>query len=159
MAGRIARWVFGAVSFVASVIAIDGWLRDRGPESVFGSLEVHPAGWALISAVSVGVFGALVSPWILPRLQKRKHEFMRLGSEIRAMRTVLIHKDDELVMSPKDRLFDLGTRLERLGVDLLGPKDEVDYAAFIEMAERGAWREARRRFPLGRRRQRVQDEG
>ena len=148
MTMRISRFVAGTLGLTASVLTI--WAERAGPLEVVAGLEVGPAGFALAAAALLGVFGALVSPtviqWCLVRWGVRQRQFKKLAPEIRSLRAVLIHDDDDVV-NARDRCFDLETRLRHLGVSSLGPKTEIDYSIFIEMAERGAWREARRRFP------------
>ena len=102
-----------------------------GPLEVIAGVEVGPAGFALIAAVPLSVFGALVSPrvtrWHLARWRQRQHAFRELAPEIRELRAVLVHEDDGVV-DARDRILDLETRLRRLGISTLCPKTEVDYA-------------------------------
>ena len=148
MTMRIVRFVTGTLGLTASVLTI--WAERAGPLEVVAGLEVGPAGFALTAAAMLGVFGALVSPtaiqWCLARWRVRQRQFRELALEIRSLRAVLIHDDDHVVKA-RDRCLDLETRLRRLGISSLGPKTEIDHSIFIELAERGAWREARRRFP------------
>ena len=146
----------------ATLAAVPGafmvWAHLAGPLEVIAGVEVAPAGFALITAAPSSVFVALVSPgttrWCVERWRERQHGFRELAPEIRELRPVLVHEDDDAVADARGRLFDLETKLRRLGVSALYPKTEVDYAIFIEMAERGAWKEARKTFPVPKKQRR-----
>ncbi|MCY4634536.1 MAG: hypothetical protein OXG04_08560 [Acidobacteria bacterium] len=150
MTMRVSRFVTATLGLVASVLTI--WAERAGPLEVVAGLEVGPAGFAVVAAVLLGVFGALVSPtvsqWCLARWSVRQRQFRELAPVIRALRPALIH--DDRGYRDQDLALDVEVRLRRLGLSVLSPKTEVDYARFIEMAERGAWREARRRFPAAK---------
>ena len=144
---RVSRFVTATLGLTASVLTI--WAERAGPLEVVAGLEVGPAGFALVAAILLGAFGALVSPtatpWCLARWRVRQRQFRELEPEIRALRPALIH--DDRFDGDTDRVHDVEAKLRRLGMSILSPKTAVDYARFIEMAERGAWRDARRRFP------------
>lgn len=151
MIGRIARWVVGAVSFVASVIAIDRYVRDLGPAEVFGSVEVHPSGWGLIAAVLAGVFGALVAQplfewWVFEPRRTRVKRFQALHSGVLNIRTLQQARADSEDLSFAYEAIAPGLRA--LGVDL--QQAIQDGPTLLDMMERGALGEARQRFPAGR---------
>ena len=146
---RALGYVSGAITLTASVLTI--WASRVGPLQVLTGLEVGAAGLALVAAVPAGVVASMVMPtvarWFLTFWGRRQRKFRELAPAIRELRHEL--KGEYLGDGDLDLALDVETRLRRLGISILAPRAEVGagYAALIEMAERGAWKEARRRFP------------
>ena len=154
MVAQIARWVVGAVSFVAGVLAIVS--GARGPLRVIGEVEVHPTGWILAAAAFAGVLGAMTLPrlyeqlWRAPR-RARIERFRELPPTIAAVREAMDRNRARPPGSAEPRdinlYADLDAKLRHLGVYAFGRERAVDYSFLIDAAERGDLRAAGRRFP------------
>ena len=148
--------VIGAITLTSGVLTIRAELA--GPLEVVAGLEVGPAGFALATGALLGVFASVIMPtvaqWYLARWPSPRRRFRELAPAVRTLRHVLFEhttRSDDDPDPELDQAFDVEIRLQRLGISILAPGNPADYAVLIELAERGAWREARRKFPTERR--------
>lgn len=174
--GRLARawqWVTGSLSLVASVLAIVSHVG--GPLKLVGGLEVHPTAWILVVTVFAGLFGAsvvhpVIDRWMLAPWRARVERFRGLKQEIVAVRNGFdqdladrAHRQERgaprAALGPQrlrhlHEMADMDARLRNLGIGFFGSSGgDMDFATLIDMMERGALREAQKRFPLSERRQ------
>ena len=145
---RLWAWVSGGFGFVSSVLGVVA--HACGPLKVVGDVEIHPAGWALAASVAFAVLGALlVQPLIIAPRRARVARFRGLLPRVLAVRNRQVDgtqaEFEQMGLTTQD---DVRAALSKLGIDFGATRPHTP--VFCDMLERGALREAQKRFPLHR---------
>ena len=158
MIRKAAGWVNGVVGFIAGVIAIVTYVRQEPVRAI--DMELHPADWLLLAGVCFGVLAAVATHPIAERRRRirlaRSSRFERLLPRVKGIRKLVLQRPSRSARAAPIRNVEIGliiadtqAALAALGVDF--PFRELgEYPVFIDMLERGALREAQRRFPAPR---------
>ena len=135
------------------------------PLKVVGNVEVHATGWFLLGVVFLGLFGASMAPiidrWLFEPRRQRTLRFGELKPEVdrilknlyrgirdRPNRAQPEHSSPAENLEMLELTNGLNVRLRAIGVGQITGLDVTEYLTLVDMMERGALREARKRFPL-----------
>ena len=135
------------------------------PLKIVGNVEVHPTGWFLLGVVFLGLFGATMAPtidrWLFEPRRRRTLRFAKLKPEVdrilqnlyrgirdRPSRAQPEHSSRAENLDLLEFTNGLNVRLRAIGVGEITGLDVTEYLILVDMMERGALREARKRFPL-----------
>ena len=157
------QWVSAALGVTASVLAIVAKLSK--PLKVLGDMEVHATAWVLVATVFFGMFGAslhqVIDRWVFAPRRERVSRFQQLKPEVdrvlqnlyrgirdRPHRSQPAHSSYAENVEMLQLTSALNVRLRAIGVGPTTGLDPEEYLILVDMMERGALREARKRFPL-----------
>ena len=154
MIGRMATGVATGITIVTGGLMFLSWAS--GPLRVVGDVEVHPAGWALVAGISASVLGVLLlHPFFIVPWQASVERFRSLLPRVQGIRKRQFESSDEdseaVTLMHDSAVHDATAALHTLGVRLSSAFSPHDFPILLDMMERGALREARKRFPIKRR--------
>ena len=164
---RTWQWVSGGLGVTSSALAIAAAVGE--PLKLIGDMEVHAAAWVIVATVFFAMFCAsihqFIDRWVFAPRRERIARFRALKAEVDKILSNFyqgIH-DRPHRKRPEDSSYTqnvellritsgLNVRLHALGIGSVNGKTIVEYETLMDIMERGALKEARKRFPLAMRR-------
>lgn len=138
----------------------------REPLKVIGDMDVHATAWILLATVAFSLCGASMTPiidrWLFAPRRERIDRFRQLKPRVDAIienlyrgirdrphrtRPEQSNRDENIELQRLESELDV--RLRAIGVGPI-PLDVEKYSVLADMMERGALREAPKRFPVPR---------
>ena len=167
---RTWQWVSGGLGVTSSALAIAAAVDE--PLKLIGDMQVHAAAWVIVATVFFAMFCAsmhqLIDLWMFAPRRERIARFRGLKAEVEKILSNYYQGivDRPHRKRPEDSSYTqnvellrittgLNVRLRALGIGSINGKPAdivVEHEALIDMMERGALKEARKRFPLAMRR-------